>query len=64
VETYKEILDNRKNHTIEQNGFITEKHKVYTQTQEKIALSCHDDKMFICDDNINCYNFGHKKIRI
>jgi len=63
LETYKEILFNRSHHDITQNGFVVKKHEVYTQTQKKVALSCNDDKIYICDDNIHTYNFGHKNIR-
>ena len=54
---------NRKKHRIVQNGFITEEHEVYTVSQEKIAISANDDKIFVCDDNINTINFGHKNLR-
>ena len=58
---YKEILHNRKTHSEQQNGFISDKHEIYTQTQNKICLSATDDKTFICDDNIHTYNHGHYK---
>ena len=54
---------NRKKHRIVQNGFITEEHEVYTVSQEKIAISANDDKIYVCDDNINTINFGHKNLR-
>ena len=61
LELYKQILHNRGTHDVEQNGFISKHHEVYTQTQNKIALSATDDKVFICDDNIKTYNIGHYK---
>ena len=63
TESYKKILFNRKKHRIVQNGFITEEHEVYTVSQEKIAISANDDKIYVCDDNINTINFGHKNLR-
>ena len=58
---YKEILHNRKTHSEQQNGFISDKHEIQTQTQNKICLSATDDKVYICDDNIHSYNHGHYK---
>jgi len=34
-------------------------HQIYTEKVNKIALSCNDDKVFICDDNIHTRNHGH-----
>jgi hypothetical protein len=61
LETYKDILDNRDIFKVKQNGFISDHHEIFTQMQTKIALSCKDDKTYICDNNIDCYNFGHYK---
>ena len=61
LETYKDILDNRDIFKVKQNGFISDKHEIFTQMQTKIALSCKDDKIYICDNNKDCYNFGHYK---
>ena len=61
LELYKEILHNRKTHSVMQNGFISDLHEIYTQSQKKISLSATDDKVFICNNNINTYNHGHYK---
>ena len=58
---YKEILHNRTTHSEKQNGFISDKHEIYTQTQTKICLSATDDKVHILDNNINTLNIGHYK---
>jgi hypothetical protein len=63
TETYKKILFNRDKHEITQNGFVTENHEIYTISQEKIAISANDDKIYVCDDNIHTLNFGHKNLR-
>jgi len=35
----------------------------YLQRIEKVALSYNDDKVFICDDNVNTFNHGHFRSR-
>ena len=47
---------------IEQNGIRSYGHELYTETQKKVALSHLDNKLYICDDNVKTYNFGHYKI--
>ena len=41
---------------------MTVSNELYSETQYKKALSCNDDKVYICDNNINTYSFGHYKI--
>ena len=36
-----------------QNGIRSYEHELYSETQYKKALSCNDDKVYICDNNIN-----------
>ena len=38
-------------------------HELYSQKQTQVALSANDDKVYINDDNITTYNFGHCRIR-
>ena len=47
---------------IYQNAIRSYEHELYTETQHKKALSANDDKVYICDNNINTYSFGHYKI--
>ena len=47
---------------IYQNGIRSYEHELYSETQYKKCLSCYDDKVYICDNNINTYSFGHYKI--
>ena len=47
---------------IYQNGIRSYEHELYTETQYKKALSFNDDKVYICDNNIDTYFFGHYKI--
>lgn len=63
IEDYKNVNYNREEKTITQNGIRSYKHQLYTETIKKVALSCFDDKRYICDDNINTYSFGHKDIK-
>jgi hypothetical protein len=60
---YKDTLFTRESLSVQQNGIRSKQHQLYSETQTKIALSCKDDKVFICDDNINTYSFGHYKIK-
>ncbi len=39
------------------------KHQVYTQTEEKIALSSYDSKRFVTRDKFSTFAFGHWRIR-
>jgi hypothetical protein len=61
---YKDTLFNRQTETFEQNGIRSYQHNLYSETTIKTGLSYADDKVFICYDNINCYNAGHKNIKI
>ena len=60
---YKNTLFNRTNKNITQNCIRSYKHQLYSIQQTKIGISYNDDKVFVCDDNIHTYTFGHKNIR-
>lgn len=62
IEDYKNTNYKRVNKEIKQNGIRSYKHQLFTETINKVALSCFDDKRYICNDNINTYSFGHKDI--
>jgi hypothetical protein len=59
---YKNTNYKRVDKEIKQNGIRSYKHQLFTETINKVALSCFDDKRYICDDNIHTYSFGHKDI--
>ena len=61
TQDYVDTLYTRKPKYIEQNGIRSYQHEMYTETQYKKALSCNDDKVYICDDNISTYSFGHHR---
>ena len=62
TEDYVNTLYTHEPFNIYQNGIRSYEHELYTETQYKKALSCNDDKVFICDNNIDTYSFGHYKI--
>ena len=35
------------------------KHKMYSETVDKVTLSCEDDKRIILDDNVHTLAIGH-----
>ena len=45
------------------NLFKSEKHEVFTQKVNKIALSADDDKRFILPDGISTLAWGHWRLR-
>ena len=59
INDYRKCLYDRESKTIEQNGIRSYGHEIYTEKVSKIALSCNDDKVYICDDNVRTRNHGH-----
>ena len=41
------------------NNIRTREHNIYTEKINKVALSCEDDKGFICEDGIHTFALGH-----
>ena len=64
IDLYKEVLFSRQPLEITQNGIRSYKHQLYTETVKKTGLSATDDKVLICDSNINTYNFNHWRTKI
>jgi hypothetical protein len=60
---YVNVNYKRESKEIKQNGIRSYKHQLYTETINKVAFSCFDDKRYICNDNINTYSFGHKNTK-
>jgi len=60
-DNYHDTLTKRTDYSISQNSIRSYKHTVYSETTIKTALNCCDDKMYICDNNINCFSIGHYK---
>lgn len=63
LENYRDILYQRNKKDISQNGIRSYGHQLYTETVNKTALSARDDKVYICDDNVHTFNFGHYKTK-
>ncbi len=60
IDDYRYTLYNRKSKTITQNNIRSYGHQIFTERIRKVALSYNDDKVFICDDNVNTFiNHGH-----
>jgi hypothetical protein len=59
IDKYRDVLLNRGIQSVSQNSIRSYSHQLYTETVTKTALSSRDDKVYICDDNINTRNFGH-----
>jgi hypothetical protein len=47
------------NGKVKQNIIRSYKHKLYSETVQKVALNPLDDKVYICNDKINTLTFGH-----
>ncbi|XP_023312147.1 uncharacterized protein LOC111692389 [Anoplophora glabripennis] len=59
LEDYLECVDNFKNKYIRQNLIKSENHAVFTMTQEKIALSPHDDTRYLIKGSYETLPWGH-----
>ena len=56
---YKKYLLNDKVILKSQQRFISNKHDVYTEDVNKIALSIDDDKRIVSPDKISSYPYGY-----
>ena len=59
VDDYKKCLLNDKVILKSQQRFISNKHDVYTENVNKIALSNDDDKRIVSSDKITSYPYGY-----
>ena len=57
---YKDCLLNDKVVLKSQQRFKSEKHEVYTENVNKIALSNNDNKILLTFDKITTYPYGYK----
>lgn len=68
LKDYKNIIlnKNKRLHTkkIVQQSIMSQKHVIYTERQNKIALNGMDDKVYICENNIDTLSFGHYQIEL
>ena len=62
-EEYKNVLLHRESFKVQQNGIRSYAHQLYTEKITKVALSCEDDKVYVCEDNITTYNHGYLGVK-
>ena len=60
MELYKKCIFDHNNISVSQNVIRSYSHQLYTETVNKVALNFNDDKLYICEDNINTFKFGYK----
>ncbi len=56
---YEQSLRTMKVKSVSMNTIRSDRHKLYTQTVNKIGLSAFDDKRYICEDGVRTYAHGH-----
>ena len=60
LDDYKKFLLNDKVILKSQQRFISNKHHVYTENINKIALRNDDDKRIVSSNKISSYRYGYK----
>ena len=59
MEKYRKVLFENTKEIIEQNSIRSYGHQLYTEKITKIGLSSNDDKVYICENKIDTFNFGY-----
>ena len=59
-EIYKETLEKQRDYFISQKTLRSYDHNIFTVQQEKVGLTCYDDKRYLLDDATLAY--GHYRI--
>ena len=62
IDHYRNVLYSRGTHSVSQNTIRSYAHQLFTESITKTALSAHDDKVHILDNNVNTLNFGHYRV--
>ena len=62
IKDYEDCLFTRKEQLRSMNVIRSYNHEIYTEEVNKIALSSHDDKCYILENQINTYAWGHHGI--
>ena len=60
---YRDCVYKFKKYVHSMNMIRSEKHKLYTVTQNKTSLSAYDDKRYILDDEISTLPYGQYSLR-
>ena len=58
-EDCKHCLFTRKSKLAKMDVIRSRAHNIYTEKINKVAMSCEDDKRFICEDGIHTFALGH-----
>ena len=61
-EDYKKCLFERQSKLAKMNVIRSRAHNIYTEKINKVALSCEDDKRFICEDGVHTLALKHYKM--
>ena len=61
---YKETLFNNQQKHHKMKTIRSDKHQLNSYEINKVSLSCFDDKLYLHDDGISSYAYGHYKINI
>jgi hypothetical protein len=59
LENYRNTLYSGVNFSVSQNNIRTYNHQLYSETCHKVALSSKDDKVYICENQVDTRNHGH-----
>ena len=60
---YKDVLTKQKQMRHTMNSIRSVNHQLGTYEQQKVSLSCYDDKRYLLADGITCYAYGHHNIK-
>jgi hypothetical protein len=63
LKDYQDVLLNRSTERRVQHSIQSKAHQVFTQSQNKIALSLFDSKRWIAPDGVKTLPFGHYSLR-
>lgn len=64
-DSYKYCLKRNEVQRLDENPMVTfrsKNHEIFTLSQNKISLSCYDDKRYILNDGVTSFAYGHYKI--
>jgi hypothetical protein len=59
---YRDVLTEKKQMRHTMNSIRSVGHTLGTYEQQKVSLSCFDDKRYLLNDGISSYAYGHKNI--
>ena len=63
MQHYKNVLFNTTRLVSQMHTFRSHNHEIYLEKINKVGLSSFDDKIYILEDGIHSYAYGHYKIK-